>query len=174
MDDPKQPKKESLLASPARWLVAAVIGLGSGLAGAIATVQREFYSNIRKFPEIENVARPAYDEAIKKIKEERIAGTIDGKTFRQRYKAEKDIFEGVVDTLSESLGIRSKGIGGYLEGSLQRFGTLSTHSRVPVAFNAITATVIGFAGTSMFFNSLSTHKHIKHLDETLKAKEPQR
>ena len=164
-----EPTKKSLTElSPFKWVVASLVGLGSGLAGAVAAVQREFHRNIIKFPEMEEKIQE-HKEAIGAIKRDRLAGVIDTENFIRQYKSQKETLANEANKLSETLGIRSMGAGGYIEGSVQRFRTLSHHSQIPVIFGAVAATVIGFAGTSMFFNSLSMHKHMEHLSDALDA-----
>jgi hypothetical protein len=114
------------------------------------------------------------------LKDLRRKGTITSTEFRHRLHTEKDKYFKKIDQIGEEFagvtGASIKqdfkaGLKDYTHGSLKRFETFSHHTRTPIIFSSVITSVIGFAGTVMFFNSISSRHHLKHLEETLKQKE---
>jgi hypothetical protein len=174
VDEPKTEKKP-FMPNSLKWVTSTIIGVGSGLAKFVADVRTEFYDNIINAPDFE-AERIEHGNELGRLKKERraIGSTMTTEEFIKQFHNQKNKFTDQFNTVAEELGIVSKGPNGYVKGSIQRFQTLSENARTPVVFGAVSATVIGFAGTSMFLNSLASRKKLDTIIKHPHDQQPQR
>ena len=152
----------SLVPRATKWLVATLVGLGTGAANFYTQVRTGVDINAKSFDEIKP-ARIEHGKRLKSLRESRLKDEITNEIFKDLYKKEKNAYSDLLVEQFEKLGIHSKDWTGLTKGSLDRFGLLSRNSKMSVAFGAGATTVIGFAGTLMFLNSLDTHDHLNEL-----------
>lgn len=160
LNEPQE--KRAFINNTTKWVVAGLVGLGSGITSFVTHVRAEFFENVKHFPEAKK-ALEEHGHELGRIKESRRKGEIDTDTFIRKYHKEKDRYADEVSKISEELGIYTKDLDGLTKGSAQRFLMLSENSRIPVVFGAVATTVIGFAGTSMFLNSLANRHKINQI-----------
>ena len=166
-----------LLSSNVKWVVGAIAGIGTGLAQFVTNVRAEFHENIVKGPDFQKTLKDHRD-VTHRIKSERRSNHLTTEEFISQTHDEKTAFAKKVEEFGEELGIISHGPKEWVEGSLQRYRTLSAHTRIPIVFGSVSTAVIGFAGTSMFMNSLANRKKIdtiaKHNQTDPNQNPPQR
>lgn len=157
--------KEALfntITGPAKWWISGLVGISTGLAKLVTDVRTKFYDNVLHGPDFKSILE-AHGKELGRIKNDRRAGITSTHEFIKQFHAQKDAFADKTEAFAEELGIHSTGFRGLTEGTVQRFQTLSQNARAPLVFSSIATTVIGFAGTSMFLNSLAQRKQLKDI-----------
>jgi len=183
--------EDKIINGPGKWIAATLVGLGTGAAKFASDVRHEFFINIKQYPEFKAKLNE-HGERLGALKDQRMGikrtpqpdsggkpqpdiiehiTPISTEEFISKYAKTKNAFYREADELAETLGIKSKGLAGYVEGSIQRYRTLSMNTKVPIVFSAAATTVIGFAGTVMLANSISSRNHLKHVENELNKKE---
>lgn len=158
--------EEKAVNGPVKWIVATGVGLGSGIAKFVTDVRKEWYLNMRQSPAGKQFVE-SHGLQLEALKNNVKDGVISPKEFRDKYSVLKKEYFETFNNMSEELGIKSKGLEGLTIGSSHRFKVLSDSTKIPVVFGAIATTVIGFAGTAMLANSISSRNHMKHLEKAL-------
>lgn len=157
--DSKETEKKPFLPSSIKWVVGTAVGIGTGLARFVTDVRSEFYDNTIKGPDFKPKLE-AHGIELGRIKSQRRAGELTTKEFITKFHNQKNAFTTETNEFTKELGIIRDGIEGYTKGTLQSYQTLSENVRLPLAFAAFSTCVIGFAGTSMFMNSLASRKKL--------------
>lgn len=176
----EQEKQREGLSRVTQHTVAAVVGIGTGLAGLIGSTHREFRE---KLPVFDFLKKDFAEHGAKigGILKDRTAGKISLGDYIKNTRTTKVDFERTLAQKVEStIGITSsvfneagkldigKGLKVLTKGTAQRVGMLGA-SRDGVIFKTIVATTIGFAGTMMFFNSLHTRNTLDDIDDKIDA-----
>jgi hypothetical protein len=159
-------EKKSIFAGSIKWVAATLVGAGAGAAKFVTDVRTEFNNNISSFPEITKYRSKTYEVEIERIKNARNANTITTSQFRKSLEDAKDaLFEETARIGDHFAGVDKKAnfFKDNTTETLKRFETLSEHTRMPVVFSAVASTVIGFAGTSMFLNSMANRHTMKEI-----------
>lgn len=183
--DQAEEKRREGLSRTAERVVAGLVGIGSGLAGLVASTHSSFREKLHEFA----LFKPNFEAHANKIKEifdSRVCppdGTaaIGLKDYLTQTRAAKVDFERHLARKVETrIGIASsfhneaqkfdlgKSWNTLTKGTAERL-TMLGGRRDAVIFKTIVATTIGFAGTMMFFNSLHTRHTLDTLDDKVDA-----
>jgi hypothetical protein len=175
MTQEKTEKKLSLVTGATKWVAASLVGLGSGAAKFVTDVRSEFHENILRSQHVKNHVRDNGRALAELRKEKRLTNSsLTTEEFIKSYSGQKSKFLDQLAEESERLGIKSKGFLGFTEGSIQRFRMLSENTKAPVLFSAVATTVIGFAGTSMFLNSIANRHAMNEIAKKHASQEVER
>lgn len=157
---------------PGEVMVASAAGVGSAGTAAVATVRREFFTNMQTIPEV-RAHLETYEAKLQKYSQEAIeraeAGNpIPRKEFFKGLQAiKREDHEGFCK-LMEKMGYRSGELWReYGPGTLDRLGQMSPSSRGHIVMSSAVTAIIGAVGTLMFFNGLHARSSLGKLNEKL-------
>lgn len=156
--------------TPIEYLASGLAGLGAGAVAAGNTIRNHFWERIVKVPEIaalrEQHSRQLEESATRQMENPQPRADYFKEIDAIRAKQEVEIAEKL-----EKLGYRSKGLTGLWMGTLDRARAMSHFSRNQVVLSGAITTLIGAAGTSMFFGSLHNRKNLEDIERKLDALE---
>ncbi len=156
--------------TPIEYFASGLAGLGAGAVAAGNTIRSHFWERIVKVPAIaelrEQHARELEESAMRQMANPKPRTDYFKEIDGIRTKQEAAIAEKL-----ETLGYRSKGLTGLLMGTLDRAQAMSHFTRNQVVLSGAITTLIGAAGTSMFFGSLHNRKNLEDIERKLDALE---
>mgnify|MGYP000987318390 CR=1 FL=1 len=149
---------------PVEWLVAALLGAGSGLATAVNTIRDRFHDDVKKSPIFAPVMKANLEEL--NAMEQRTFPS--EKAFRLERAAIKARHAETYDTFVKEHWKVDKTL---ISGTIQRWETLSPNSKYNIKKNCVIGMTIGAAMALSFFNSIATRDKIDTIEEAVNKRE---
>lgn len=157
---PHERKEFAFGISLGEWLIAALLGAGSGLVTASKTIRDHFHMDVKNSTEFKDHFNTRQIE-LDKIKPEQFS---DKRAYWQAVSDKKRDFVAEYDELAwHTRKVRKNPI----LGTIDRFHGLSPRSKGSIYFSAFFGTAIGSAMVLSFFNGVATRDKIDKIEDAV-------